>query len=344
MTETGIWCRAVVAAFVLVGVQATAAFAQNSAAADKAFFAGKTITYIVATKPGGGYDKYARMITQYLEKHLPGVTVKINNVPGAGHLVGLNQLSVARPDGLTIGTFNTGLIYAQLLERPGMRVDLRTLSWIGKAASDPRILVVSKQSGITAIDGLRDRPSPALFATAGVGSASHNETVLLSNALGLDVKVVTGFGGGEGELAMMRGDVQGHVGSYSSLRPFVDAGNGRILLSIGGGDVLGNAVPMAIDMVGSGTGRGIVTVMQTLTQMGRLTAGPEGIPAARLAALREAYALALADTGLLATARKLRVPVDPLPGATVAERIADALNQPAEVITKMRALSTSKKK
>ncbi len=284
------------------------------------------------------------MIATYLEKHLPGATIKVNNVPGAGHLVGLNQMSIARPDGLTIGTFNTGLIYAQLLQRPGMRVDLRPLSWIGKAASDPRILVVSTQSGITAIDGLRNRSSPALFASAGVGSAAHNETLLLSNALDLDVKLVTGFGGGEGELALMRGELQGMLGSYSSLKPFVDAGSGRILLGIGGGGVLGSAVPSAIDMVGSGTGRGVITVVQTLTEMGRLTAGPEGIPPARLAALREAYAAALADPELQAAANKLKKPIDPLPGATVAERIAAALNQPADVVAKLRELTTSKKK
>ncbi len=77
----------------------------------------KTVTYIVATNPGGGYDTYARLIARYMEKHLDGVKIRIRNVPGAGNIVGANQLFVAKPDGLTIGTFNTGLIYAQLLRR-----------------------------------------------------------------------------------------------------------------------------------------------------------------------------------------------------------------------------------
>jgi hypothetical protein len=40
----------------------------------------------------------------------------VQNVPGAGHIVGADEVYVSRPDGLTIGTFNTGLIFAQLLK------------------------------------------------------------------------------------------------------------------------------------------------------------------------------------------------------------------------------------
>lgn len=306
------------------------------AAGDVSFFKGKVIDYIVATKPGGGYDAYARLIAPYLEKYLPGVELRVRNVPGAGHLIGLNQLSVAKPDGLTIGTFNTGLIYAQLLERPGMRVDLRTLSWIGKASSDPRVMIVSTKSNIVSLDDLRERGEPAAFASSGVGTASHNETVMLSRALGLDIKVVPGFGGGEGEMAMLRGDIHGTVGSYSSLRPFVTNGYGRILMRIGGDGAI--EAPAAGDLVQDETGSGLITVMQTLTEMGRLTAAPGGVPADRLIALRDAYAEALNDPELLAAAAKIKKPIDPLPGSAVAGRIEAALSQPAAVVTLMRAL------
>ncbi len=80
-------------------------------------FRGKTITYIVATGPGGGYDTYGRLISRYMQKYLPGSRVVVRNVPGAGHIVGANTIYAAKPDGLTIGMFNTGLIYNQLLKR-----------------------------------------------------------------------------------------------------------------------------------------------------------------------------------------------------------------------------------
>src|ERR687889_334791 len=77
-------------------------------------FEGERITYIITTDPGGGYDTYGRLVAKYLEKHLPGSQVIVQNIPGAGHIVGTNTLFAAEPDGLTIGSFNTGLINSQL--------------------------------------------------------------------------------------------------------------------------------------------------------------------------------------------------------------------------------------
>ena len=50
-----------------------------------------------------------------------------------------------KPDGLTIGMFNTGLIYDQLLKRDGVLFDLNKFSWIGKAADDTRVLMLSNK-------------------------------------------------------------------------------------------------------------------------------------------------------------------------------------------------------
>src|SRR5690348_8059952 len=77
------------------------------------YFAGKTITYIVATSPGGGYDTYGRLISRYMQKYLPGARIVVKNVPGAGNIIGANTIYAAKADGLTIGMFNTGLIYDQ---------------------------------------------------------------------------------------------------------------------------------------------------------------------------------------------------------------------------------------
>src|ERR1700761_4089355 len=120
------------------------------------FFKGKTITYIVATSPGGGYDTYGPLVARYMNKYLPDSKIMVRNVPGAGHVIGANTIYAAKPDGLTIGTFNTGLIYLQLLHESGVRFDLAKMSWVGKAASDPRVLVLSKSSGIKDVRQLMD--------------------------------------------------------------------------------------------------------------------------------------------------------------------------------------------
>ena len=47
----------------------------------KPFYEGKTIRLIVTTRPGGGYDFYGRLIGRFMQKHLPGSTFVIKNVP-----------------------------------------------------------------------------------------------------------------------------------------------------------------------------------------------------------------------------------------------------------------------
>jgi tripartite-type tricarboxylate transporter receptor subunit TctC len=250
---------------------------------------GETITYIIATEPGGGYDTYGRLIGKYMAKHL-GANVVFQNLPGAGHIIGANTLFASEPDGTTIGTFNTGLIYSQLIGAEGVQFDLNEMSWIGKAASEPRVLVTSSQSGYADFESLRSAEGTQLFAAAGVGSASYNETKLLARALGLDIELVAGFNGNEGELAMMRGEVVGQVASESSITPFVEQGNGQKVLWIGG-----EGQPQAGDLVTDEVGTGIVNLIAANSEIARLTAAPPGVPEDILAELRTAYDAALAD-------------------------------------------------
>src|SRR6185503_1916355 len=107
-------------------------FSAPAFAANSDMFRGKTITYIVSTTPGGGYDTYSRLIVRHLQKYLPGSRILVKNVPGAGNVIGANQIYTARPDGTTIGMFNTGLIYDQLIRNRGLMFDLSKFSWVGK--------------------------------------------------------------------------------------------------------------------------------------------------------------------------------------------------------------------
>jgi len=304
----------------------------------KEFYEGETITYIVATKPGGGYDTYARLVAEYMEKHLPGARLRVVNVPGAGHIVGTNQLYVAKPDGLTIATFNTGLIYAQLLEHEGVRFDLRELSWIGKAASDPRCLVVSAKSGIEAVSDLQGSKDPILFGSSGVGTTSHNESMLLSHVLSFPIKVIAGFSGNEAQMSMMRGEIVASFSSYSSLRPFVENGYGKFIVHIGGEGVVADGIPAARTMVNDDGKLALVAMMEALAGLARLTAAPPGVPADRLRILRDAYRAALEDPGLVERAGKLQIPIDALYGDAVKDRITAALDQPESNLAIVRTI------
>jgi len=305
----------------------TAAGAQPTDVTD--FLRGKNLTYIVATNAGGGYDAYARLIGAYLEQHLDAEHVVIRNVPGAGHLVGANTLARSKPDGLTIGTFNAGLIYVQLSGNRALHFDLRELAWIGKAAGEPRAIITSTQCRIGTMEDLIAAREPVVFAGAGIGSASYADTRLLSEALDLNVKIIPGYEGTEAEMAMMRGDICGQVASTSSVQGFVDAGYGRYILSIGG-DIEG--VPNASEYAADERARRIVRLIGAMAELGRISAAPPGTSEARLSELRRAYRAALEDPALLAEASGRRLPIDPAYDEEVGRLVIDALDQTPETI------------
>jgi tripartite-type tricarboxylate transporter receptor subunit TctC len=289
------------------------------------FFKDKTITYIVSTNPGGNYDAYGRLIAGYMEKHLAGARIVVKNVPGAGHIIGANQIYNANPDGLTIGTFNTGLIYAQILEREGIHFDLADMSYLGKAAAEPRALIISAKGPYQSLLDLQNAKEPVKLAAAGVGSAAYAETKLISDAFHLNVELITGYHGNAGEMAMLRGEVQGQLGSLSSLQGFVDSGGGRIVMQVGGDPTDG--VPRASDLANSETARAIVKLIVSQAELARVTAGPPGIPLDRLGVLRAAYRAALEDPELLAETKRRGMPIEPLYGEKVREQVVAALNQ-----------------
>ena len=316
-------------------------FATPAMAADPALLRGKTITYIVATTPGGGYDTYGRLIARYLQIHLPGSRIVVKNVPGAGNIIGANAIYAARPDGLTIGMFNTGLIYDQLIHREGVMFDLTKFSWLGKAANDTRGLLLATNSPYRNVGDLLKAKTPIKFAASGVGAASYNDTRILADALHLNVQIVNGFTGNEGEMSMLRGEVAAQVGTVDSLKEFVASGRGFWALALSGDAKALPGVPRMSDYVKDERGKKLLALLQGLSELGRLTAGPPGIPANVLTAERAAMTEVMHDPAFLADAKKLNLPIEYLPGDAVDGKIKAAMNQPAETVEALKKAASS---
>jgi tripartite-type tricarboxylate transporter receptor subunit TctC len=330
------WRSLAVAGALAAAAAASPALAQSGAD----YFNGKTITYIVATTPGGGYDTYGRLVAEYMQRHLPGATFVVRNMPGAGHMIGANAIYSSKPDGLTIGTFNTGLLYNQLIKNKGARFDLEKMSWIGKAANDARAIAIAQQSPIKTYQDLIAQKQPVNFAAAGIGSAAYVETVMLTSALKWPVKILTGYNGNDDQLAMRRGEVVGTISARSTWDPVIRNGYARYIAQIGGDRT---DVPQLASMVTDPGGKALIALVQTQGDISRLTSGPPGIPADRLAALRAAYKAAMEDKEFLDKTSKMGLPIEPAYGDTVLKMVKDALNQTPETIALLaKALESAK--
>jgi tripartite-type tricarboxylate transporter receptor subunit TctC len=319
----------------VIGTLATAAIAVSPAFAQSGadFYKGKTVTYIVSTAPGGGFDLYGRMISEYMQKYLPGSTFVVKNVPGAGHLIGANTIYASKPDGLTIGTFTTGLLYNQLVRLDGVQFDLEKMSWIGKASSDPRVLTIGAQVPIKTYPELLNNKQALNFSTSGIGSAAYVETVMLTRALKLPAKILTGYQGTDDHLAIRRGEVHASISSRSSWEPFVKNGYGRFIVQIGGTQP---DVPQLAGLVTDPAAKALVALVQSQGDISRLTAGPADIPQDRLDALRMAYRKAMEDPEMQAKAAKLERPLEPAYGDDVRQMVKAALTQSPETIALLK--------
>jgi tripartite-type tricarboxylate transporter receptor subunit TctC len=316
------------------------ATAQAQAPAD--FYKGKTLTYVVATAPGGGYDNYGRLVAEFMQKSMPRTTVIVKNMPGAGHLIGASFVYGAKPDGLTVGTFNTGLIYNQLIDRQGVKLDLTKMSWVGKAASDPRVMIVADQNKeITSYDTLLRKGEPFKIAVSGVGASNYNETQMMMQALGINIKPIAGYNGNEDQMAMRRGEIDLGFGSISAFEGFIKNGYGKPLFAVGGktGDV-----PQLRDLVKnpSKEASAIIALIESQGEIARLTAGPPDIAADRLAHLRANYKKALEDPDLKQRAEKLGIPVEPAYGDDVGKLVKAALDQSPETVTLITKILNTK--
>ncbi len=316
------------------------AFSGSPARASEAsdFYKGKTLTWIVSTGPGGGHDFYARLIVKHMAKLMPETTIFVKNVPGAGHIVGANTLYASKPDGLTIGSFSTGLVYAQIVQMNGIQFDLAKMSWIGKAASDSRVLLVTNRSGIKSLADMRDPKRQILFATSGIGGGSNIESHMVTRAFGLNTKILTGYAGNEGTMSMLRGETQATMDGAETSLQLVHQGQGKLLLQFG--KELPD-VPDGADLAETEDAKKITSLLVAQSVLARIAAGPPGVPADRLAYLREIYLKTLASPELLEDAKKAKRTIKPMSGEEVTVAIQRAMNQPEDVVNLLKGLVTT---
>ena len=305
------------------------------------YYNGKTVTYIVATAPGGNYDTYGRLVAEFMQRHLPGSTFIVRNMPGAGHLIGANALYASKPDGLTLGTFNTGLIYTQIAGHRGIKFDLNNMSWIGKAATDPRVLVVASQTSIKTFADIANSKEILNFATSGPGGANYVEILGLTATLKLPIKMLSGYNGTEDQLAMRRGEIAGSIASRSAYDQFVKNGYGRYVAQFGG---LEKDLPQMSDIVKDEDARRLVNLISVQGNIARLTAAPPGTQPAQLGALRAAFKKSMEDPDLRERAKKANMPIEPLYGEDVAKAVSTALKQSPRVVELLKEAFNKDKK
>src|SRR5687768_12512748 len=112
------------------------------------FYQGKTVRIIVGNLPGDTHDLFARAYSRSMGKHIPGnPAILVQNMPGAGGMTAANHVyTVAKPDGLTLGSPSPALYYAQLVGSKEAKFDWTKFNFIGAPERNGHLLFMRSDS------------------------------------------------------------------------------------------------------------------------------------------------------------------------------------------------------
>ena len=312
---------------ILAALAAAAASAQD--------FAGKTVTIIVGYKAGGGYDATARLLARHLPKHIPGKpTVIVQNMPGANSIIAANHIyNVAKPDGLTIGTFNRNLPIAQLTRVEGVKYDVTKFQWIGSAANESTILAIRTDLPYKSFDELRKAKETVVIGSTGPGANTHDFPLLLKEMLGLNFKIVSGYSSSSDiMLAVERKEVDGRAGSYTSLRPFIDRKLVRPIVRARTSEPGVENLPVDEDFAPNARAKAIMALRSAPEQVARPYVLPPATPADVVKVMRDAFAKTIQDPELAAESKKAKFDLEYLPGDQAQKILVEVMNQPQDIV------------
>lgn len=314
-------------------------FAGPAQAADVAdFYRGKTITIVVSTGPGGGYDLYSRTLSLHLGRHVPGHPgFVLSFMPGAGGMkAGQYLYNVGAKNSLMIGNLSNGLPLMQKL-RSDVHFDVSRFNYIGRVASQNAMTMVNVSAPATTLD--KARTTELTFGGTGKAQQAEMHPNSLRNVLGFTkIRVISGYkGSADVILAMEKGEVDGQCTAWSSWKtqyarllkekkvvPLVEHGVAKSPDNPG--------VPLVLDLARNDFERQVLTLINSDSAVGRNFAMPPGVPASHVAALRTAFMATMKDKAFLADAEKRNMEVWPMSGDDLQKLVVDVTAAPANVV------------
>jgi tripartite-type tricarboxylate transporter receptor subunit TctC len=337
MKASGLSCTLMLAA-VLGLSQATPAAADDVAD----FYRGKQITLLVEAI-GSGYGNNGRLIAEFMGKYIPGQPKLVMVAkPGAGGRAVMNYLyNIAPRDGTAIGFLHKDIGAFSLLQPEGVQYDTKQFRWLGRVAPMNTVLYVTDASGVTSLDGAKQRE--VVMAANGTTHPTAFFPTLINNLLGTKFKVVAGYrGGADVMLAVERGEAGGTTNSWDSVTGRYPnwRQDGRfhplVVLSLEKETELPD-VQALLDLVSDPRDREVVEFLVSGSQVGRALAAPPQVPDDRLAALRKAFDLTMKDPEYLATAAKGHLTVEPRAGADIQVLVDRAASASPDLVARAKA-------
>jgi len=215
-------------------LHAAAALAAGLAprAARAAAYPDRTVRVIVPYPPGGSTDITARIVGERMGSEL-GQRFLVDNRPGAGGNIGMDQAAHARPDGYTLGVNTTAHAINMTLFANMPFDSLKSFTPIALLTENPLVLVVNPAIPARTVPELialaRGRPGGMHFASSGNGQSTHLAGELFCSMAGIRMVHVPYRGSAPAIQDVMAGQVEMIFDSSQSCLPHVEDKSVRAL-------------------------------------------------------------------------------------------------------------------
>jgi len=314
-------------------------------AQEENFFTGKTITISIGSDVGGAFDLYARTLSQFLGRHIPGRPNFIHeNRLGAGGRVAANWLyNVAPRDGTVIGQVGPWIAMEPMWKIGGVQFDATKFQWLGSANREVSSCAFWTRTAFSNFDSIKARD--AIVGAPGTGTAMSTDVLALNALAGTKMKLVQGYKGSrEVIMAGETGELEGACGLWASaiktvFADFIKSGSLKVVVQMGlqSHPEFGDA-PNLVDAMTNPDDRLAMELVFGQLEMARPFLLPPGVPEARVMILRKAFTNTFSDPEFLAAAAARKLEVRPLGGEEIQALVHRLYAMPPLVIGRVKSI------
>ena len=196
--------------------------------AQAAEYPNRTIRMIIPFAPGGGSDVLGRVLAEKMSGEL-GVSVIVENKPGASSIIGTEAVAKAAPDGYTILLTNSAITSNPTFFK--LPFDTQNLVAITKVANAPQLLVANPNAPFKNLKELiayaKENPGKVTIGTAGAGQISHLAAEMLEKSSGTEMIMVHYKGSGGALADLIGGQINMSFGTAPGLMQHIR--NGKVI-------------------------------------------------------------------------------------------------------------------
>lgn len=280
-----------------LAVAPTAMAQENDAVAD--FYKDKTVSVVIRSTPGGGYDFYGRLIARHIGKYIPGNPEVIAvNRPGAGGLVATNYMFNRAPkDGTEILIPARELAVSERLGGDEIRYKTLEFEPLGSVSKSTRVWLAGPDVPVENLEDLKNyrdnHGQDFSFAVSGRSAGSYQLALMLQES-SYPVKIITGYEGTSDQtLAVLRGEAQGTINTYGSALDQINDEGFKVITKLGDHPDLADVDSVKDGL--TGVWLQVADVLEGQMLVGRPFFTAPGVPEERVKALQEAFKKVVED-------------------------------------------------